>query len=385
MSNLPLNKTLTKIPPSGIRRFFEIVAEQPDIISLSVGEPDFAPPWSACESAIYALEKSATHYSGNRGTPALRQEIARYFQQRFAIKYSPTKEILVTNGASEAFDLAVRATLNPGDEVLIFTPSYVMYAPLIQLAGGIPIPIATLPNFQLPFGKLKKQLTSKTKALILNYPANPTGQTFQKKELTKIAAFARENNLLLISDEVYAELTYTGTHQTLANLPKMFERTLTISGVSKSLAMTGFRLGFLLGPTELISAALKIHQYSAICASSISQIAACDALKNFAKPTQQMRVEYQIRRDFIWQALSKMGFKIKKPAGAFYYFLNVKKRTGLTGDAFAVQLLRKQKVAVVPGSAFGKEYQDFIRLSYATSLTELETACERIAAFVSKT
>lgn len=379
---IPLNKTIAEIPASGIRRFFEIVAEKPDVISLSVGEPDFDPPWPVCEAAIHALEKSLTHYSGNRGTPELRQAISQYFKQRFGVHYNSATEILVTNGASEACDLAIRATINPGDEVLILTPTYVMYTPLIQLAGGIPVPISTLPNFQIPFAKLPKFLTKKTKALILNYPSNPTGKTLKLAELTKIATFAYQNNLLLISDEIYAELTYAGQHKMLASLPKISKQTLTISGLSKFLAMTGFRLGFLAGPEKLISAALKIHQYSAICANSISQAAALEALRNYQNPTKKMLTEYKNRRDFVWRELNKIGLKVLKPAGAFYFFIEVKKSTNLNGDEFSLQLLQQKKIAVVPGSAFSPDCQNFVRLSYATNLTELTLALQRIHAFI---
>jgi len=372
---IPTNKILALIPPSGIRKFFEIVAENPDVISLSVGEPDFDAPWSVREAAIAALENGATHYSANRGSSELRGAIAKYFARKFGVAYSPEKEILVGNGASEIFDLVVRSVLNPGDEVLLFAPSYVMYAPLVALAGGTPI-------FVQKISEIAKKISPKTKALVFGYPSNPTGATFTKSELKKIAVLVERNNLLAISDEIYAELSYETKHISFASLPKMKAQTATISGFSKAFAMTGFRLGYLLAPESLVAAANKIHQYCALCANSISQIAAIEALENCDAEVAKMREEYKLRRDFCVRELRKMGFTIQKPAGAFYLFPNIRKRTGLSGDDFALNLLKKERVAVVPGSAFGAEFADHIRISYATGLTELETAFERMAHFI---
>jgi aminotransferase len=379
-----LNQTLEKIPPSGIRKFFEIVAEQPNVISLSVGEPDFDPPWIACEAAIYACETSDTHYSGNRGTPALRTTIAQYFKRKFQIKYSAEKEILVTNGASEAFDLSIRTLLNPDDEVLISEPAYVMYAPLIKLAYGKPVIFSTNKNGKILPKNLAKKISPKTRALILNYPANPTGATFVLSELEKIAEIVAKNNLFVISDEIYAELSYEKQHIAFASLPKMKNRTATISGVSKSLAMTGFRIGWLAAPEKFIDAANKIHQYSALCANSVSQAAATAALNFGSEEIEKMRAEYQLRRDFVWRALRKIGFIVEKPAGAFYIFPEIYSKTGLTGDEFALKLLKKEKVAVVPGSAFGAQCKNFVRISYAASFAELTEALMRIERFVEK-
>jgi len=382
---LPLNHTLASIPPSGIRRFFEIVAEQSDVISLSIGEPDFDTPWNVRESAIAALENGETHYSGNRGTSELRMEIANYFARRFGVRFDWKEEILVGNGASEIFDLVVRAVLNPGDEVILFAPSYVMYAPLIQLAGGTPV-------FVRKISEIQRKISQKTKALVLSYPSNPTGETFSKVDLKKIAKIVAKNNLFVISDEIYAELSYEVPHTAFASLPKMKERTATISGFSKAWAMTGFRLGYLLAPAELTAAANKIHQYSALCANSLSQAAAVEALRSCDSEVAKMREEYRLRRDFCVRELNRMGLKVGKPAGAFYLFPNVRKKTGMSGEEFALKLLKKEKVAVVPGNAFGEEhafregggFSDFVRISYATNLKELEEALERMERFVQK-
>ncbi|MFH1375255.1 MAG: aminotransferase class I/II-fold pyridoxal phosphate-dependent enzyme [Patescibacteria group bacterium] len=372
---IPINKILATIPPSGIRKFFEIVAEQPDVISLSIGEPDFDTPWAIRESAIHALESGDTHYTGNRGTPELRAAIAEYFSRRFRVSYDPDKEILLTNGASEAFDLAVRVLLNPGDEVILFTPSYVMYAPLIQLAGGVPV-------FVRHPAKLAKKISAKTQAIVLSYPSNPTGETFSRKILHEIAKVVAQNNLFVISDEIYAELTYEGTHTAFASLPRMQPVSATISGFSKAWAMTGFRLGYLAGPATLIAAANKIHQYAALCASSIAQAAAVEALRGGDAVVEKMREEYRTRRDFVLRELKKFGLQAAKPRGAFYVFPNVRQKTGLSGEKFALNLLKKEKVAVVPGNAFGAEFSDFVRISYATSLAELTEAFERIERFL---
>ncbi len=374
---LPLNRILETIPPSGIRKFFEIVAEQPDVISLSVGEPDFDTPWRVREAAIAELESGNTHYTGNRGTSELRTEIASYFARRFGVRFDSEKEILVGNGASEIFDLVVRAILNPGDEVILFSPSYVMYAPLIQLAGGMPI-------FVEKISEIEKKISKQTRAIVLNYPSNPTGETFSKVDLKKIAKIVEKNNLLAISDEIYAELSFEASHAAFASLPGMKNRTATISGFSKAWAMTGFRLGYLLAPEKLVAAANKIHQYSALCANSLSQAAAIEALRSGDAEVEKMREEYRLRRDFCVRELNRMGLKVKKPAGAFYLFPNVRKKTEMSGEEFALKLLKKEKVAVVPGNAFGREFADFVRISYATNLKELEEALDRMERFVQK-
>ena len=374
---ISLNSTLAKIPPSGIRKFFEIVAEQADVISLSVGEPDFAAPWCVREAAIAALESGETHYSPNKGYSELREEIVKYFSKRFGVNYSAENEVLVGNGASEIFDIVIRAILNQGDEVILFSPSYVMYAPLIQLAGGETVSVKKI-------AEISQKVSDKTKAIVLNYPANPTGETFSRKELQKIAEIAEKNNLLVISDEIYAELTYEKTHIAFASLTGMRKRTVTISGFSKAFALTGLRMGYLLADKKIVDAANKIHQYSALCANSISQKAALEALRNCQHEVKKMREEYKLRRDFLTRELNKIGFKVKKPAGAFYLFLDVKKRTGMSGEEFALKLLKNKKVAMVPGSAFGQEFEDFVRISYATSLKDLEIAFVRIKEFCAR-
>lgn len=381
---IEINRILETLPPSGIRKFFEIVAEEPDVISLSVGEPDFDTPWAIREAAIYALESGQTHYTGNRGKKDLLQAIANYLQRRYKVTYAPDTEILVTNGASEAFDITMRALLNPDDEVLVPAPGYVMYAPLIKLAGAKPVLILPKSNGKFSLKDFQKNVNSRTRILLLSYPNNPTGHTFSKPELKQFAEFALKNKLLVITDEIYAELTYEGTHTTLASLPKMQERTVLISGFSKAWAMTGFRLGYLAGPAPIIAAANKIHQYSALCASMPAQLAAIEALKNCDDEIKKMREEYKTRRDLLIREFGKMGLKINKPAGAFYLFPNIKKISGLNGDEFALRLLKEQKVAVVPGSAFGPEFADHIRISYATSLEQILEALRRIRVFLKK-
>lgn len=383
MARFRLNQTLVALPPSGIRKFFELVAEVPDVISLSIGEPDFVTPWHIREAAIYALESGNTHYTGNRGTPELRAEIAHYLTRKFQITYDPKTEILVTFGGSEAFDLVVRAVLNPGDEVLIPSPAYVMYGPLTTLAGGKVVSIPTSARTGWKFGArdLEKLITPKSKLLILNYPANPTGATFTRAELLKLAEVAERHDLLVVSDEIYAELTYRGTHTSFASLRGMQARTLTINGFSKAFAMTGFRLGCLAGPEEIINAANKIHQYSALCASSLAQAAAVEALRHGDVEVQKMKAEYELRRDFLVREFNRIGLPTETPPGAFYLFPDVS-RTRLTGEEFALRLLEKEKVAVVPGTAFDGTLTKHVRVSYATGFAELEKAVERIERFV---
>lgn len=384
MPSSKINTTLATLPPSGIRKFFDIVAEMPDVVSLSVGEPDFDTPWTIREAALYAIETGDTHYTGNRGRPALLRGIADYYTQ-FGVVYDPLTEIIVGNGGSETFDIAIRAITNPGDEIIIHSPGYVMYSPLVQLAGGVPVaaPTSAATNWQLTPEVLQRVITPRTKALILNYPSNPTGATYTKAELIKLAKVIAKHDLLVISDEIYAELTYEGSHTAFAALPGMCERTLTVSGFSKAFAMTGFRLGYLAGPADIISAVLKIHQYSALCASSIAQAAGIEALKNGGNEVVKMRDEYRLRRDFVVRELNAMGLSTPLPRGAFYAFPSVA-RTGLTGEQFALQLLKKEKVAVVPGTAFAPEFTQHVRLSYATGIEGLTTALERMAHFVSR-
>lgn len=382
---IELNRTLTAIPPSGIRKFFDIVAEMPDVISLSVGEPDFDTPWHIRDEAIAALAAGDTHYTGNRGRPALLAEIASYLARKWKVNYDPKTEIVVTNGGSEGFDLAVRALLNPGDEVLIPSPSYVMYSPLIQLAGGVPVALELQAenNWQITADELAKKISPRTRAIVLNYPSNPTGGTYSRRELAPLARLIAKHNLVAISDEIYAELTFDGQHVAFASLPGMRDRTITLSGFSKAWAMTGFRLGYLAGPAEIIAACVKIHQYAALCAPALSQTAAIEALRNGDAEVARMRAEYKLRRDFCAREFEKMRLPLAVPAGAFYLFPDVSS-TSLTGEEFALALLKKEKVAVVPGTAFSPNCENFIRLSFANSLENLTEAMTRIGRFVSE-
>ena len=373
------------IPPSGIRKFFDIVSEMKDAISLGVGEPDFVTPWHIRESGIYSLEKGSTHYSSNTGVLELRQEISKYLTRKFDIEYDPTNQIIVTVGGSEAIDIAMRSVINPGDEVLIPEPSFVCYKPCTVLAGGVPVPITTTAedNFKLTPEALKAAITPKTKLLVLPYPNNPTGGVMEKEDLEKIAAVLRDTNIVVLSDEIYAELTYGHKHISIASLPGMYERTVIVSGFSKAYAMTGWRLGYVTGPKELISVMLKIHQYAIMCAPTTSQYAAIDALRNGDDDIDYMREEYDNRRRFVIKSFREMGLDCFEATGAFYVFPSIKS-TGKTSQDFCEQLLREQKVAVVPGDAFGESGEGHIRASYCYSIKNLTTALERIDRFINK-
>ena len=373
------------IPPSGIRKFFDIVSEMKDAISLGVGEPDFVTPWHIRESGIYSLEKGSTHYSSNTGVLELRQEISKYLTRKFDIEYDPTNQIIVTVGGSEAIDIAIRSVINPGDEVLIPEPSFVCYKPCTVLAGGVPVPITTTAedNFKLTPEALKAAITPKTKLLVLPYPNNPTGGVMEKEDLEKIAAVLRDTNIVVLSDEIYAELTYGHKHISIASLPGMYERTVIVSGFSKAYAMTGWRLGYVTGPKELISVMLKIHQYAIMCAPTTSQYAAIDALRNGDDDIDYMREEYDNRRRFVIKSFREMGLDCFEATGAFYVFPSIKS-TGKTSQDFCEQLLREQKVAVVPGDAFGESGEGHIRASYCYSIKNLTTALERIDRFINK-
>ena len=373
------------IPPSGIRKFFDIVSEMKDAISLGVGEPDFVTPWHIRESGIYSLEKGSTHYSSNTGVLELRQEISKYLTRRFDIEYDPTNQIIVTVGGSEAIDIAMRSVINPGDEVLIPEPSFVCYKPCTVLAGGVPVPITTTAedNFKLTPEALKAAITPKTKLLVLPYPNNPTGGVMEKEDLEKIAAILRETNIVVLSDEIYAELTYGHKHVSIASLPGMYERTVIVSGFSKAYAMTGWRLGYVTGPKELISVMLKIHQYAIMCAPTTSQYAAIDALRNGDEDIDYMREEYDNRRRLVIKSFREMGLDCFEATGAFYVFPSIKS-TGMTSQDFCEKLLNDQKVAVVPGDAFGESGEGHIRASYCYSIKNLTTALERIDRFINK-
>lgn len=372
--------TIRDIPRSGIRDFFEVVQTMGDVISLGIGEPDFATPWHIREAAIYSLEKGRTGYTSNLGLPRLRRSISDYVQKHFGVRYEPLSEVLVSVGVSEAIDIALRALLNPGDEVLYHEPCYVSYAPSIVMAGGIArsIPTRSEENFVLRAADIEKALTPRSKVLMLNYPTNPTGAAMPPEELEKIAALCIKHNLVVLTDEIYSELTYDGAeHHSIAALPGMKERTLLLHGVSKAFAMTGWRIGFACGPTVLIEAMMKIHQYAILCASIMGQEAAIEALERGERSVETMRKEYELRRNFIVRGFNDLGLECFRPRGAFYVFPKITS-TGLSSRDFSLRLLREKKVAVVPGSAFGTSGEGHVRCSYATALDQIKIAIERI-------
>ncbi len=380
-----VNPRVQALEPSGIRKFFDVVLQMTDVVSLGVGEPDFVTPWHVREEGIYALEKGRTTYTSNSGLLELRQEISGYLSAQYQINYRPIDQILVTVGASEAIDLAIRAVIEPGDEVLIPEPSYVSYSPCVILAGGVPVAVPTTEktNFRLTGDDLESCITSKTKMLILPYPNNPTGAIMEVDNLKEIAHVIEKYDLLVVSDEIYSELTYDVKHVSIASLPEMYERTLVINGFSKAFAMTGWRLGYVAGEAELISAMTKIHQYSIMCTPTISQYAAIEALRNGMDSVIAMRKEYDLRRKFVVHGFREIGFECFEPLGAFYVFPSIKK-FGLSSEEFCDRLLHQERVAVVPGTAFGKCGEGFIRCSYAYSLKNLELALKRIKLFVDK-
>ncbi len=373
------------IKPSGIRKFFDIVTQMEDVISLGVGEPDFATPWHVREEAIYALEKGRTNYTSNSGLLELRQEISRYLATSYQINYKPETEVLVTVGASEAIDLAMRALINPGDEVLIPEPSYVSYSPCVILAGGVPVAVPTTEktDFRLTSADLASCITDKTKILILPYPNNPTGAIMDRENLIDIAQVLRQHNILIISDEIYSELTYDGEHVSIAAIEGMYDRTLVINGFSKSFAMTGWRLGYAAGPEVLIAAMTKIHQYAIMCCPTISQYAAVEALRNGMDSVKRMQEEYDRRRKLLVHGFNEIGLECFEPKGAFYVFPCIRS-LNMTSEEFCDQLLKTERVAVVPGNAFGDSGEGYIRCSYAYSLANLQTALERIGRFVAR-
>ncbi len=385
-----VNSTVEQVPPSGIRKFFDIVTEIEGAISLGVGEPDFDTPWNIREAAIYAVEHGATHYTSNWGTLELRTAIADYMRARFGLRYNPKNEILVTVGASEGIDLALRAMLEPGDEVLIPEPSYVSYAPCVSLALGVPvgIPTSAAVDFRVEPAALLSKVTPRTRAVILPYPNNPTGGIMERHHLDELAAALRGLDIAVLSDEIYAELTYSDTrHVSIAELDGMAERTLVISGFSKSFAMTGWRLGYLCGPAQALAGMVKIHQYTMLCAPIMAQAAALEGLRSgmadgFAEVGRMQR-EYNRRRRFVVSSLNAMGLTCFEPRGAFYAFPSIS-ITGMSSEDFCNALLREEKVAVVPGTAFGPSGEGFVRISYAYSVEKLRTALKRIAKFVER-
>ena len=375
---------VTGIPRSGIRDFFEIVQTMHDVISLGIGEPDFDTPWHIREAAIYSLEKGRTGYTSNLGLPQLRESIARYVEKHFGVSYHALTEVLVTVGVSEAIDLALRAFTNPGDEVLYHEPCYVSYAPTITLAHGVPVAVQTGAenNFRLMAADLAKKITPKSRLLMMNFPCNPTGATQSRGELEKIAALCIEHDLLVITDEIYSELTYDGAeHVSIASLPGMRERTIFLHGFSKAFAMTGWRIGYACAPQPLTEAMMKIHQYSILCAGITAQDAAVEALASGAKDVETMRREYETRRNFVVRSLNDLGLECFKPHGAFYVFPKITS-TKLTSHEFSMRLLKEKQVAVVPGVAFGASGEGFVRCSYATGMDKLKIAMKRIGEFV---
>ncbi|MCX8207759.1 MAG: aminotransferase class I/II-fold pyridoxal phosphate-dependent enzyme [Methanothrix sp.] len=380
-----ISRTVRDLPPSGIRRFFDLVNEMDEAISLGVGEPDFVTPWHVREACIYSLESGYTSYTSNKGMPELREAIADFTKEQLGLDYDPGDQILVTTGVSEAVDLAFRATLNPGDEVIVPEPCYVAYVPDIILAGGVPRQISTRidDGFRVTPESIMPAITEKTKALVLSYPNNPTGAIMTRSDLESIADLVVEHDLLVISDEVYGMLTYSGTHASFAQLDGMSERTIILNGLSKSHAMTGWRIGYALGDPMLIGAMTKIHQYTMLCAPIMSQMAAIEALLHGEEEMLKMKHEYNLRRRLFVSGLNRIGLPCIEPQGAFYAFPSIID-TGLSSEAFAERLLREQKVAVVPGNVFGQSGEGFLRCSYATSREELIEALDRIETFLDK-
>ena len=373
------------IPRSGIREFFDLVQSQASVISLGVGEPDFVTPWHIREAAIYALERGRTTYTSNLGLLRLREAISTSVEKHFGVYYNPVNQILIAVGVSEALDLALRAVLNPGDEVVYHEPCYVSYSPSVVLAHGVPVPVSCLAKdgFAVTAEALEEVVTPRSKVLMLNFPTNPTGGTMTRTELLKIAEVVLKHNLLVITDEIYSELTFEGEHVSIASLPGMRERTIFLHGFSKAYAMTGFRIGYACGPIELIEAMMKIHQYSMLCASIISQEAAIEALEHGEPDTIEMRDQYKTRRNYIVRALNDMGLSCHLPRGSFYAFPSIAS-TGLSSKEFAMRLLKEEKVAAVPGSAFGACGEGFLRCCFATSLEKIQIACERMGKFVER-
>ncbi len=381
----PLSKTIKTIEPSGIRKFFDVVSEMPDAISLGVGEPDFDTPWHIRDEGIHSLEMGRTFYTSNSGLKELKVEICRYLKRRFQLDYHYEKEIFITVGGSEAIDLAMRAMLDPGDEVLIPQPSYVSYVPCAVLANGTPVIIELKEEneFRLTAAELEAAITPKTKLLVMPFPNNPTGAVMEKSDLEAIAELVIKHDLYVISDEIYAELTYLEKHVSIASLPGMKERTILINGFSKSHAMTGWRLGYACGPEEIIEQMLKIHQYAIMCAPTTSQYAAVEAIKNGDEDVAMMRGEYDVRRKFLMRRFHEMRLSCFEPFGAFYIFPSIQE-FGMSSDEFATRFLEAKKVAVVPGTAFGACGEGFLRISYAYSLDTLREAMKRMDEFVTE-
>ena len=380
-----LSSGVRSIKPSGIRKFFDLVQGRKDVITLGVGEPDFVTPWHVREAAVYSLEKGKTQYTSNAGMPELREAIAAYLQSRFHLHYDPAREIFVTIGGSEAIDLALRALIEPGDEILVPEPCYISYSPITALSGGVPVGVETLAedNFKLRADRLEAAITPRTKAIILCYPSNPTGGIMEYEDWLPIARIVEKYDLIVIADEIYAELTYGPRHCSFASLPGMKDRTILVSGFSKAFAMTGWRMGYVCGHPELIGAMLKIHQYTVMCAPIMGQIAALEALTNGLEEMEKMVESYNQRRRLVVKGFREIGLDCHEPQGAFYAFPSIRS-TGLDSETFAERLLMEAQVAVVPGNVFGLGGEGHVRCSYATSVAQLNEAIERIGRFVDK-
>ena len=380
-----ISQKVAALPPSGIRKFFDLLSSMEDVISLGIGEPDFVTPWHIREAGIYSLERGYTMYTSNSGMPELRQELARYLELHYGVSYHPEHEILITAGSSEGLDLVLRAIVNPGDEVIIPDPCYVAYPADITLAGGMPVPVPTSEknNFIVRAADIEDRITNKTKAILIGYPANPTGAVMSKKEAHAIAELSRKHDLLVISDEIYARLVYGVEHWCFPSLPGMKKRTVLISGFSKSHAMTGWRIGYVAADRRFIQALTKIHQYTMLCAPTMTQMAAIEALKNGEPDVENMVQEYNRRRRFMVKRLNEIGLPCFEPTGAFFAFPSIK-AAGMNSEEFAERLLLEQKVAVVPGLAFGQSGEGFVRCCYATSLPNIEEALRRMDRFLRK-
>ena len=381
----PLSQKVVEIKPSGIRKFFDVVSEMPDAISLGVGEPDFDTPWRIREEGIYSLERGRTFYTSNAGLKELKVEISRYLERKIDVAYDPDKEVIVTVGGSEGIDLAFRAMLDPGDEVLIPQPSYVSYLPCAVLADGVPvvIPLQQKNEFKLTREELEAANTPRTKILVLPFPNNPTGAVMSREDLEPVAEVVKEHDLFVLSDEIYSELTYKDDHVSIAALPGMRERTLVINGFSKGFAMTGWRLGYICAPEEIAKQMLKIHQYAIMCAPTNSQYAAIEGLRHCEGEVQEMRASYNQRRRYLMHEMKRMHLDCFEPFGAFYVFPNIQE-FGMSSEEFATRLLEEEKVAVVPGSAFGDSGEGYIRISYAYSLDDLKEAVGRVGSFIDR-
>ena len=379
-----VSERANKIPPSGIRKFFDLALTMENVISLGVGEPDFRTPWNICESSIYSIEQGTTSYTSNKGLQSLRDALSRYLGQHYNLPYTGSDEIIITSGVSEGLDIAIRSVVDPGDEVAIAQPSYVSYAPCVTLSGGKPVPVRCTEedHFKLNPEALQEQITPKSKALIINFPNNPTGAVMTGCDLKAIADIVIDKDILLISDEVYAELTYEGTHVAAATVSDLWERTITLNGFSKAYAMTGWRVGYLCAPKELCDAALKIHHYIMLCAPVMGQVGALEALRSAEEDKNSMVNEYRLRRNMFVAGLNRIGLPCHVPEGAFYAFPSVK-GTDLSDVEFAERLLKEQKVAVVPGSVFGDGGEDHLRCAYAVSRKDLTEALGRMETFIS--